>query len=448
MVKRILVIGGGVIGVTTATALARRGFQVTLLEQASTLASGATSRNGAQLSYSYSDALGSPALLRGLPWLLCGFDPAFRVRLSVDPSFLTWVVRFLANCTSDCFNANTRAVLRLALHSRSELAALQATHADLMFHHGVPGKLHVYDDAEKFEAARSAMALKNAFGCDQRALSADEVVALEPALAKGGLHIAGGIHSPLDEVGDPQLFTQSLARIAMREHDLRVVYGMAAERFILDGANIRGVSTRHGIIEADAFVLTAGCDSPTLAWTAGIRLPIYPLKGYSATLPATGSSPRISITHTRSKIVFCRLDQHIRIAGMADLGAVDRTIRPHRTDRLLAAARRFLPEAADWNADPQLWMGLRPMTPDSRPIIGATPIPNLFLNSGHGMLGWTLACGSADLAAAVIAGENPVLASEFRLARFRLRTTTTRPVERESAHRSARECDPQRFRTG
>ncbi len=416
--KRILVIGGGVVGVTTANALARLGLPVTLLEQSETVGNGATRRNGAQLSYAYSDALGSPTVLRSLPKLICGFDPAFRAALSFDPRFWSWLGSFLANCTAARFKSNTLAILRLALQSRSSLAALSARHGDLAFDHCRPGKLHIYDDPAKFEAARVGMTLKNAFGLEQRALSAEEAIAVEPALGSSRRKIAGAIHSPIDEAGDACLFTQSLATIAARDHDLQILTGQRVQCFIKEGLRIRAVATSSGPIEADIFVLAAGCGSSTLARTAGVRLPIFPMKGYSATLPASSNSPRLSITDARAKIVFCTLNGRVRIAGMADLGRYDVTVEPDRIRQLISDAKYCLPDAAIWNADPHFWAGIRPMTPDSRPIIGTTFLPNLFINSGHGMLGWTLACGSADLIAALITGENPSLAADFSLRRF------------------------------
>jgi len=329
----IVVIGAGVIGVATAAELARRGLRVTLLER--------------------------------------------RIRASADPCFLIWAARFLANCSSARFSANTLAVLRLALRSRSVLAALRARHPDLTFNHSNSGKLHLYDDAGKFQTAKEGMAFKNGFGCDQRALTPSEVVGI-----------------------------------------LTIMTGMAVERFVVEGHRIRAVETQRGLVEADLFILTAGTDAPVLARTVEISLPIYPVKGYSVTLPATCYSPRISITDTRARIVFCRLGKNVRIAGMADLGAPNLMIQRDRIDLLMAVAQTCLPSAADWSADPQFWTGLRPMTPDSRPIIGATLIANLFLNCGHGMLGRTLACGSAELIAAEILGESQAMTEDFSLARF------------------------------
>jgi D-amino-acid dehydrogenase len=421
--SRVVVIGGGIIGVTTGAAIARRGLKVTVLERAEMLGGGATARNGGQLSYSYSDALAAPAILRALPGLLAGLDPAFRIRVRLTPQFLRWVIRFLANCTASRFTENTRAVLRLALWSRLALMRLRRRHPELAFHHATSGKLHLYDDAAKLQGAATSMQLKNRLGCEQRVLSRDETLAIEPALSVSGRRFAGAIYSPLDEAGDPQVFTQALASIAAREYGLELVPRTVAERFIVDRGRVRAVDTSRGAIEGDVFVLTTGPDVPALAQTAGLRVPVVPMKGYSITLPATQDAPLISITDTRAKIVFCRLGDQLRVAGMAELGRLDASIDARRIDVLLNAARDRLPVAAHWREDPQPWAGLRPMTPDCRPIIGATRIANLFLNCGHGMLGWTLACGSAELAAWWVAGADPgeesfASADDFSLARF------------------------------
>jgi len=421
--SRVVVIGGGVIGVTTGAAIARRGLQVTVVERAETLGGGATARNGGQLSYSYTDALAAPAIFRNLAGLLAGLDPAFRIRVRLTPQFLTWVFEFLANCTASRFTENTLAVLRLALWSRLALRRLRRRHPDLTFHHATSGKLHLYDDAAKLQGAATSIALKNLLGCEQRVLSRDETLAIEPALSGSGRAFVGAIYSPLDEAGDPQAFTQALAAIAAREYGMDIMPCTVAERFILDRGRIRAVDTSRGPIEGDVFVLTTGPDAPALARTVGLRVPVAPMKGYSITLPATQDGPLISITDTRAKIVFCRMGDQLRVAGMAELGRLDASIDARRIDVLLNAARNLLPMAADWREDPQPWAGLRPMTPDCRPIIGTSRITNLFLNCAHGMLGWTLACGSAELTACGVAGEDPAeesfaFAEDFSLSRF------------------------------
>jgi D-amino-acid dehydrogenase len=194
--SRAVVIGGGVIGVTTGAAIARRGLQVTVLERAERLGGGATARNGGQLSYGYADALAAPAIVRDLPGLLAGLDSAFRIRVRLTPQFLDWVGRFLANCTASRFTENTRAVLRLALLSRSALMRLRRLYPDLAFHHGTAGKLHLYDDAAKLQAAATSMELKNLLGCEQRVLSRDETLAIEPAVDERPILCGGHLLPP------------------------------------------------------------------------------------------------------------------------------------------------------------------------------------------------------------------------------------------------------------
>lgn len=418
--SRVVVIGGGVIGVTTAAALACRGLQVTLLERSASLGSGVTARNGAQLSYCYADALGAPAILCELPRLLAGFNPSFRVRKSVRPDFLRWGLRFLKNCTTARFLANTRAVFGLAARSREALADLLTHYPQLQFKHTKTGKLHLYDAADKFAAARAVAQFKSELGGEQRILSEEAALEIEPTLATVRRRIVGAIYSPHDEAGDPCEFTQALAALACSTHGLFVLTNTVAKRFVCDRRRIRAVETSSGLIEADTFVLTAGTESAALASGVGLRLPIYPMKGYSVTLPATVRTPSVSITDSRARIVFCRLHDEVRIAGLAELGRADACVDPNRVRVLLDAARSCLPEAANWSADPHPWSGLRPMTPDCRPIIGAVPsLGNLVLNCGHGMLGWTLACGSAELATAVVLAEGASgMADDFDLARF------------------------------
>lgn len=418
--SHVVVIGGGVIGVTTAAALARGGLRVTLLERSASLGSGATARNGAQLSYCYSDALGTPSILRELPGLLAGFDPSFRVQNSLRPDFLRWALQFLQNCTAARFLLNTRAVFDLAKHSRAALADLLLRHPELRFKHTKTGKLHLYDAPDRFAAARAIAEFKREFGGEQHILSAEAAVEIEPALATIQRRVIGAVYSPHDEAGDPSQFTQALAALAGRSHGLTVLTNTAARRLICDRRRIRGVETSTGLIEGDVFVLAAGTETAVLASGVGLRLPIFPMKGYSVTLPITARTPSVSITDSRARIVFCRLENEVRIAGLAELGRGDGHVHPKRVRVLLDAARSCLPDAADWRADPQAWSGLRPMTPDCRPIIGAVPsLANLVLNCGHGMLGWTLACGSAELAThAVLAGGANTSMDDFKLARF------------------------------
>jgi D-amino-acid dehydrogenase len=408
------------------------------LEALPRLGTGVTARNGAQLSYAYCDPMGTPSIARDLPRLMTGLDPAFRIRPSLNPRFLSWALQLLANCSEARSAANLRAVLRLALRSRAALLELQGSHPGLSFSHAASGKLLIYDSVKKFTAARAAVHIKNEMGCGQRILRKDEVVALEPALSACQRDIVGAIYSPIDEAGDAAAFTQALAEIAVRQHGLVVLQDTRADGFVVEGRHIRAVRTRSGYIEGDRFVLATGGGAVWLAASVGLKLPIYPMKGYSVTLPATALTPAVSITDTRAKIVFCRLQDQVRIAGLAELGRADDAIDPRRVTTLLQMARDSLPAAAEWGADAAAWAGLRPMTPDSRPIIGATRLENLFLNCGHGMLGWTLACGSAELLASLMLDERPAgelrtMATDFGITRFSRNGATTRDEARPYA---------------
>lgn len=416
--KRVVVIGGGVIGITSAVALARRGHQVTLLERLEQPGSGASARNGGQLSYAYADALAAPGIIGDIPRLLAGLDPAFRIRIRLNPAFLGWMMNFLANCSTHRFESNTRAVLNLALLSQTALASIRAEYPELSFQHGSTGKMHIFVDATKWKAAVLVVQKKAGWGVVQQVLSPSEAIALEPALANTTRPFICAIYTASDEAGDAQLFARAMAAIAVQKYGVSIHTETTATGFDSDGRVVRAVLSNRGAISGDVFVVAAGSDAANLARTVGVNLPILPMKGYSITLPATSHSPAVSVTDTAAKIVFCRLGDTMRIAGMAELGYADTAVDSRKIGELIAAARRCLPMAADWGANPGAWAGLRPMTPDSRPIIGNTALSNLLLNCGHGMLGWTLACGSAELVAAAVAGEQVPMAGEFQLGRF------------------------------
>lgn len=391
----VIVIGGGIIGVTSAYWLASHGMAVTLLESAPELAAGASHANGAQLSYSYSDALGSPALLAQLAGLLLGRDPAFRVRPSLRPAFIAWGLRFLRECGAGRSRANTVHVLELALRSRTIINEVREREG-IEFDYRPSGKLHLFYDTEALARARTVVDLKNAYGCRQEVLDAAAARACEPALAQLPQPLAGAVYSPLDEAGDACAFARTLGRRAAERYGVRIRTGVTVTALLSGNGRIRALRTSEGDMEAGHVVLSTGPQSARLAATARLRLPIVPMRGYSLTLPARPEAPSVSITDTARKIVFCRLGERLRIAGMADVGWSRPEPPAARIDALRSAARAVFPDAADYDAPGAPWAGLRPMTPDSRPLIGATAFPNLWLNCGHGMLGWTLACGSAE----------------------------------------------------
>jgi D-amino-acid dehydrogenase len=391
-----IVLGAGVVGVATAYALARRGIRVTLLDRAEGPARGASFANGAQLSYAYSDTLGGPAMLRKLPSLAFGADPMFRLRLSPDPDLVTWGLKFIRSCSTTNQRQGTVAILELALESRRAMHDLLARHP-ISFGHKIAGKMHLYYDRAALEAAREIVALKRAHGAVQHILDAREARAKEPALedARG---LEGAIFSPEDEVGDAFLFCEAMTRLLVREYDVRTLFGSAAAEvsFKPDGVAVR--NTRKEWTRGRTLVVAAGTGAPSLLKPLGLTAPVQPLKGYSFTAPPGPNAPQVSITDTARKLVFCNLSGRMRVAGIAELGNWSTEIVPARLAGLIAAARESLPRAAAFDALESSWAGLRPMSPNSVPVIGR-PRERVVINIGHGMLGWTLAMGAGERAA-------------------------------------------------
>lgn len=395
----VLVLGAGVVGVTTAYALARRGLSVTLCDRADQPAQGASFANGAQLSYAYSDPLASPNLLRKLPSLMFGADPLFKVQPSLDVEMVNWGLKFLQACDAAAFRRGVVATLTLALESQRAMHHLLAAHR-LRFGHAVSGKMHLYYDRNAMAVAERIVALKQSHGARQQVLSVAEAVALEPALA-GASGLVGAVHSPEDEVGDPLRFCIALQDLMIQRFSVRVRFGFEAAGVDIRPDHVR-VRTGDGrTLAARRLVVAVGPEAGAFLRRLGLRLPILPMKGYSFTAPPGPGAPLISLTDTSRKIVFCNLAGEIRIAGVAELGVSDPHVDKSRLIDLVEAARASLPEAADYQRRNQGWAGLRPMTPTSLPIIRRVA-PRIIVNGGHGMLGWTLAMGSAERAAGLV----------------------------------------------
>ncbi len=392
----VAVLGAGVVGLATTYALARRGRRVLLLDRAPGPALETSYANGAQLSYAYTDAMAGPALWKQLPGMLAGHDRAFRTRVSADPEFWRWGLAFLRNATQSRLQENTLATLELALESRAAMAELLARHP-IDFDHRVAGKLHVYYSAASLPAARAMIERKRPFGVQQRLLDAEEAIALEPALA-GARGIAGVVHSPEEEVGDAWRFATGLLDVLRTYHDIDARFGIDLQHLQRDGAMWRLHARNGDIVSVPQLVVCAGIGSKALLRPLGLRVPLMAVKGYSFTAPCGAAAPSASITDTARKLVFCRLGDRIRVAGLADLNHWDAAPDRARAADLVAMARESLPQAADYDRIESDWAGLRPMTPWSSPIIRRAG-DGLVLNIGHGMLGWTLAMGSGERAA-------------------------------------------------
>ncbi|WP_321854633.1 D-amino acid dehydrogenase [Paraburkholderia tropica] len=395
---RICVLGGGVIGVTTAYFLARDGHQVTLVERRADVAQETSHANGGQLSYSYVAPLADPSVLPKLPQWLFSRDAALRFVPRLDPHQWRWCVEFLRACTRARSQQTTAELLGLGFLSQRLMHEIVARES-LDFDYVRNGKLVVFRDREGFEGACRQAQYQAKFGCEQHALDGAACVALEPALAHIGGDIAGGIHTPGEEAGDCDSFTRHLARAAQRDGvQLQLATELSGLR--INESNVQAAITSQGDIEADAFVMCLGFQSQPMLASLGVSVPVYPLKGYSLTLPDAREhgAPRVSVTDAHHKVVYAPLGERLRIAGMVDLTGMSAHADRERIALLTRQARETFPQAGDYDAI-QTWTGMRPATPDSKPLIGTTRFRNLWMNTGHGALGFTLACGSAQLLA-------------------------------------------------
>ncbi|HNC51495.1 MAG TPA: D-amino acid dehydrogenase [Accumulibacter sp.] len=403
---KLVVLGAGVVGVSSAWYLAKAGHQVTVLERQSAAGLETSFANGGQISVSHAEPWSNPhAPLRALAWMRREDAPLlFRPRR--DAALLDWSLRFLRECTPRRTRENMRQIVTLALYSRRQLQALRAE-TSLAYDHLERGILHVYTDRREFATAIRAAAVLREFGCERRAVSVDECIAIEPALAAARSLLVGGDFTAADESGDAHRFTQQLAALCV-ERGVVFRYGVAVDRLTPSGGRVSAVTAGGESYHADAYVVALGSYTPLLLRPLGLRLPIYPAKGYSATLPlgADSIAPSVSLTDDGHKLVFSRLGQRLRIAGTAEFNGYDRELNKVRCAALMNRANQLFP-ALRPAGEPQFWCGLRPATPSNVPLIGRSAIPNLYLNSGHGTLGWTMACGSGAALADIVSGRTP-----------------------------------------
>lgn len=405
----ICVLGAGVIGVASAYRLLEQGHQVTLVDSLPRAGGGASMGNGAQLSYSYVAPLADPSVWSHWPEYLFSAGSPLTLRPQPDPAQWRWLAQFLAACTRPRARRTTEALLRLAFFSRDQLHAMRST-LPFEFAYRAAGKLVMFDDTSMLQAARRQVAFQADLGCQQSVLDAASCLEIEPALAAGNRRWVGGVHTPSEEVGDCEMFCRGLLQTMLVRPAFRFAGESPVTRAVISQQALQAVVAGGEEIQADAFVLALGADSSTFARQAGFSLPVYPLKGYSITVPLRGatpqSAPQVSITDLSRKIVYARLGERLRVAGRVELVGRDRSIPPRATAQLLQGVKELFPAHANWADTAALapWTGFRPATPSGVPIIGRSPVKNLYLNVGHGALGWTLACGSAALLADQIAG--------------------------------------------
>ncbi len=400
--QQVIVIGGGVVGLTSAWWLLEAGYRVTLLEREAALGSAASFRNGGQLSYRYVSPLADEGVpLKALQWLFQADGP-LRFKPEADSRQWRWLAKFLANCRADINRKATDKLLELGELSRQAMTRLEPVLPLDEFAWRDAGKLVVYRSRRSFDAAVA----KPDSGAARRVLSPAECVALEPALAAAQPALAGGIFNDGEAVADCHAFCQGLAARMQAHPRFEGVVHAEARGFVTEDGKVKWLDTSSGLMAADAYVLAAGIQSRDLADSAGIYLPLYPLKGYSLTAPirASDCAPEISVTDFERKVLYARIGDKLRVAAMVDMVGEDLGLDRKRIAGLTRQVRETMPNAADYSQISP-WAGLRPATPGSAPIIGATPLSNLWLNVGQGPLGFTFACGSASLLADVMQGK-------------------------------------------
>lgn len=403
---KVLVLGAGVVGVTSAWYLARAGHQVTVIERQPAAALETSFANGGQISVSHAEPWANPhAPLRALAWM-GREDAPLLFRLRWDPSLWNWSLRFLRECAAQRTRDNIRQIVTLALYSRRCLQALRAETA-LAYDHLERGILHVYTDRREFAAAIKAAAVMRGFGCDRRTVSVDECLAIEPALVSARQRLVGGDYNVDDESGDAHRFTQELAA-RCAAGGVTFHYGRVVDKLTVEDGRLCGVIAGGERYQADAYVAALGSYTPLLLRPLGLSLPVYPAKGYSATVPLGDDSaaPSVSLTDDAHKLVFSRLGQRLRIAGTAEFNGYNLELNTVRCRALMTRALELFP-ALRPAGEIAFWCGLRPATPSNVPLIGRTSIAKLYVNTGHGTLGWTMACGSGAALADIVSGRRP-----------------------------------------
>ena len=407
---KVLVLGAGVVGTTSAWYLARAGHQVTVIDRQPVAGNETSFANGGQISVSHAEPWANPHVFRHLLKWLGREDAPLLWRWRADPAQLAWGLRFLVECLPGRTQRNISAILAMAYYSRGRLQSLRRE-LGLEYDHLERGILHFYTDRREFAAAIEAANLMRQFGLDRDTVDVEKCLKIEPALVDARSLLVGGDYTRSDESGDAHKFTRALAEQASAR-GVAFRFGLSIERLATAGGKVAGVlvGNQDGreLLTADAYVVALGSYSPLLLKPLGIDLPIFPAKGYSATLTLAENSqaPMVSLTDDEFKLVFSRLGNRLRIAGTAEFDGYNLDLNPVRCQALIGRARQLFPRL-ETVGEPQFWCGLRPATPSNVPTIGRTRFANLWLNTGHGTLGWTMACGSGAALADLINGMRP-----------------------------------------
>ncbi|MFE1603248.1 D-amino acid dehydrogenase [Methylobacterium sp. ID0610] len=409
---RVLVLGGGVVGVTSAYYLARAGHDVTVIDRQPGAGLETSFANAGQVSPGYSAPWAAPGIpVKAMKWLLMRHRPLV-LWPRLEPRLYGWLAQMLANCTEDAYRRNKGRMVRLAEFSRDALRELRAE-TGITYDHREKGTLQLFRTQKQLDHVSEDTDVLDEYGVGYEVLDPAGCIAAEPALARVKGLFVGGLRLPGDETGDAHLFTQRLAALCARR-GVNFRYGVAIAGLRHEGGRITGVETGTGeVLTADSYVAAMGSYTPALLRPLGVAVPVYPVKGYSLTLPVTDESaaPVSTVMDETFKVAITRLGDRIRVGGTAELAGFSQTLRGPRRATLERSLLDLFPAGGD-AAQAQFWTGLRPMTPDGTPVVGPTAYANLYTNTGHGTLGWTMACGSGRLLADLMTGRAPEIAHE------------------------------------
>jgi D-amino-acid dehydrogenase len=403
---KVLILGSGVIGVTSAYYLARAGHEVTVVDRQPEPALETSFANAGEVSPGYSSPWAGPGVpVKAVKWLLMKHGPLV-VRPKLDPVMWVWLLKMLRNCTSARYAVNKSRMIPIAEYSRDSLRDLRRD-IGIQYDERSQGTLQLFRYQAQLDGTAEDIAVLKQYGVPFEVLSREGCIAVEPALAGVKEKFVGGLRLPQDETGDCHMFTQALAKHA-EALGVRFMFNTGIDRIVTDGARVSGVATSAGMLQADAYVLALGSWSSRLVAPLDISLPVYPVKGYSITVPIKDASgaPESTVMDESYKVAITRLGNRIRVGGTAEISGFSSQLYDARRATLDHSLTDLFPRGGDLSKA-TFWSGLRPMTPDGPPVIGPTQYANLHLNTGHGTLGWTMSCGSGRVLADMLSGKKP-----------------------------------------
>ena len=415
---KVLILGAGVIGTTSAYYLAKAGHEVTVIDRQPGPALETSFGNAGELSYGYASPWAGPDIpMKAIKWLTM-VDGPLVIRPMLDPRMWIWGMRLLANCTERAYAVNKSRMVRLAEYSNERMVELRGLNG-LNFDGRERGTLQLFRTQKQLDHIHGDVEVLKQYGVRYEVLDPKGCIAAEPGLATSTVPFVGALRLPDDDTGDCKMFTEGMAKLAT-DAGVTFQFGVKIDGIEANAESITGVATSAGRLTADAYIGAMGSYTPLLVAPLGIRLPVYPIKGYSLTVPITDESvaPVSTVMDETYKVATTRFENRIRVGGTAEIAGWDMTLRPHRRGPLDRSLRELFPTAGDLSKA-AFWCGLRPMTPDGTPVIGRAKFKNFYLSTGHGTLGWTMAAGSGQVLADLVSGKKPDIdTSDLDLSRY------------------------------